>query len=206
MDEAFPGTDGYAAEAAGLVERYEALPFDEVHAPVLHLVPSRPASILDIGAGTGRDAAHLASRGHRVVAAEPTEPLFEIARARHAACGVLWLKDGLPDLAAVRALGRLYDMIFLTAVWMHLDEAQRRRAMPVVSHLLAPGGRLLMTLRYGPVPAGRRMFQIPPEETPALAAAQGLIPAHNSWHPAIREPNRGLGVHWNRLAFERSPA
>ncbi len=203
MDQTFPGTDGYAAEAPGLIERYETLPFDAVHAPVLHLMPSRPVSILDIGAGAGRDAAHLAALGHSVVAAEPTAPFIDAARASHAQSGVLWLQDGLPDLAQVRDLDRTFDLILLTAVWMHLDEAERGRAMPVVAAMLAPAGRLIMMLRYGPVPSGRRMFQIPRDETRALAAAQGLELVHDSWNLAIREPNRGLGVHWNRLAFER---
>jgi hypothetical protein len=37
----------------------------------------------------------------------------------------------LPDLDRVHALGERYDLIMLTAVWMHLDEAQRDRAMRV---------------------------------------------------------------------------
>ena len=67
----------------------------------------------------------------------------------------------------------------LTAVWMHLDEAQRRQAMPNVAALVRPGGTVIMKIRHGPVPAGRRMFEITPEETIALARTQGLHPVLN---------------------------
>ena len=62
----------------------------------------------------------------------------------------------------------------LTAVWMHLDPAARQAAMPRVARLLRPGGRLVLSLRHGPVPTGRRMFEVGAEETIALAAAAGL--------------------------------
>jgi len=41
-----------------------------------------------------------------------------------------WLDDSLPDLAVMRARGEEFDVVMLTAVWMHLDKLQRRRAMP----------------------------------------------------------------------------
>ena len=62
----------------------------------------------------------------------------------------------------------------LTAVWMHLDEAQRRQAMPNLASLLRAGGVMIMTIRHGPVPPGRRMFEIPADETIRLAEMQDL--------------------------------
>jgi protein-L-isoaspartate O-methyltransferase len=66
------GTEGYAEAADELVERYESISFADCHRPVLHLIPRLPGRILDIGAGTGRDAAALAEMGHTVLAVEPT--------------------------------------------------------------------------------------------------------------------------------------
>ena len=57
------GTEGYREEAATLVPRYEALVFEDVHREVIHLFPAPPAHVLDVGAGTGRDAAALARAG-----------------------------------------------------------------------------------------------------------------------------------------------
>ena len=54
------GTEGYAEEADALVEQYEGIRFADLHGPILHLIPSTPCRVLDIGAGTGRDAAAFA--------------------------------------------------------------------------------------------------------------------------------------------------
>ncbi len=101
----------------------------------------------------------------------------------------------------MQSRGETFGLVMLTAVWMHLDEAQRRQAMPVVAALVRPGGTMIMKIRNGPVPAGRRMFQITPEETTALAQAQGLQLVLNVHTEASQESNRLAGVNWTNLAF-----
>ena len=70
-------TAGYAGKAVNLTEQYERVTFGDVHRDVLSLLPIRPIRVLDIGAGTGRDAAALAARGHTSAAVEPTRELRE---------------------------------------------------------------------------------------------------------------------------------
>ena len=77
------GTEGYAEEADELFQRYESTSFAEVHRSVLRLIPTAPSWVLDIGSGTGRDAAALAAMGHRVVAVEPTDEMRMRAAALH---------------------------------------------------------------------------------------------------------------------------
>jgi protein-L-isoaspartate O-methyltransferase len=69
------GTEGYAETADRLVEQYESRTFADVHKSILSLIPTTPCRALDIGAGTGRDAAALAAMGHSVLAVEPTEAM-----------------------------------------------------------------------------------------------------------------------------------
>lgn len=204
MSAIVSGTEGYANEADILFERYESAPFHAVHRAIVHLIPEPPAKILDIGAGTGRDAAAYAEMGHRVVAVEPTAALREGAERLHPSPRITWLDDSLPDLEQLGARGEIFDLVAMTAVWMHLDEAQRRRAMPNVARRVGEGGKLLMTLRHGTVPEGRRMFEVSAEETIALAAAEGLHLLMNIHEQSRRDPNRALGVTWTRLAFERN--
>ncbi|MFD9459100.1 class I SAM-dependent methyltransferase [Streptomyces sp. NPDC059985] len=96
--------------------------FAEVHREVLHLFPSQPCSVLDIGAGSGRDAAALAARGHRVVAAEPTAEPRSLGRRLHSDQKIEWVDDALPRLTTLTARGGRFDLILLAAVWMHLDD------------------------------------------------------------------------------------
>ena len=94
--------------------------------------------------------------------------------------------------------GERYDVVMLTAVWMHLDQAQRERAMARVAPLVRPGGLMALSLRHGPVPAGRRMFDVTALETRALAQRHGLetILRKPGCLPAGRP-----AVWWDRLAF-----
>ena len=195
------GTEGYADEAEELFKLYENFPAADAHRPVLHLIPTEPSRILDIGSGTGRDAAWFASMGHRVVAVEPIDAMRIPAMALHPSPQIEWLDDSLPDLALLLARGEKFDVVMLTAVWMHLDAQQRRRAMPNLASLVRQGGAVIMQIRHGPVPVGRRMFEVSPEETIELAQTQDLHPVLNLRTESRQEQNRIAGITWTNLAF-----
>jgi SAM-dependent methyltransferase len=197
------GTRGYCEHAPELIERYECLSFAHKHEAVLHLIPSAPAKAIDIGAGTGADAAWLAQHGHPVVAVEPTEAFREYGRQHHASPLIEWVNDALPELNLVAQRRHEFSLVMLTAVWMHLDEHERQVAMPVVASLLSRHGVLVMTLRHGPVPSDRIMFDVSAEETTALAEAQGLRCVLNLRTESKLAANREAGVTWSRVAFVR---
>ncbi|MEJ8849437.1 class I SAM-dependent methyltransferase [Variovorax rhizosphaerae] len=193
---------GYGAEAATLAVRYESIAFEDVHRDVLHLFPARAADVLDVGAGTGRDAAALARRGHRVVAIEPTAELRAEGLRLHGAWPIEWVDDALPSLARLRQADRRFALILVTAVWMHLDEPERRAGMAALSGLLADGGQLVMSLRHGPVPQGRRMFDVSAAETVGLAGQLGL----QCNHRGERTDTQGRpDVRWSVVGFIRPP-
>lgn len=192
------GTEGYGETAAERFKQYESIGFADVHGDILHLFPTTPSQVIDIGAGTGRDAAAFAERGHSVTAVEPTPELRAEAQRLHVRWPITWLDDSLPDLDRVHALGGRYDVVMLTAVWMHLDAGQRERAMDRVAPLVRPGGLMALSLRHGPVPAGRRMFEVSARETCELAHRHGLATVHESSGPALLG---GPAVWWDRLAF-----
>lgn len=190
---------GYANEASMLLETYERISPETLHRPVRHLIPGAPSRLLDIGAGSGRDAAFFAAMGHRVIAVEPVDAMREGAMKLHPARRIEWLADSLPSLALVRARSETFDAVLATAVWMHLDEGERAEAMPAVASLVVPGGALILSLRHGPIPTGRRMFDVSAEETIALAARQGLACIVNVVTGSVqaRQPD----VTWTRLGF-----
>ena len=195
------GTAGYGSRATELAAQYESITFEAVHRDVIHLFPQHDADVLDIGAGSGRDAAALAARGHRVVAVEPTPELRQEGKRLHPLPHLEWVDDHLPLLPVMRNSARRFDLILLTAVWMHLDEAERKAAMSAVAELVRAGGVVVMSLRHGPVPEGRRMFDVSADETIALGRQAGLQVHHRS----TREDMLGRGdVTWSFLALKRN--
>ena len=89
----------------------------------------------------------------------------------------------------------------LSAVWMHLDEAERGIGMPRLASLLAPRGVMVLSLRHGPVPVGRRMFPVSGDETIDLARQHGPRAVLNVQTESLQPLNRAAGVTWTRLAF-----
>ena len=86
---------------------------------------------------------------------------------------------------------------------MHRNLDEREVAMPNVTSLLALDGVLIMSLRHGPVPAERRMFEVSAEETVWLAQRCGLREVLNIRTESVQPANRQAGVTWTRLAFVR---
>lgn len=195
------GTEGYAENAASLIAQWQGISFADRHQAVQHLLPQAPSCIADIGTGIGTDAAALAAMGHSVVAVEPVDALRDAGMRLHASPRIEWVNDSLPNLARLRARHKRFNAVMLTAVWMHLDAGQRRQAMRHVHELLAASGVLIMSLRHGPVPAGRRMFEVSARETIALAGLHGLRPVLQLHTPSVQPGNRRAGVTWTRLVF-----
>ena len=169
------GTEWYEADATGLVADYERLSFETVHDWLLDRLPERPALFLDVGAGSGRDAAWLAARGHEVVAVDASRRMLAEARRLHPDARIRWLHDRLPGLDATFRLGLSFDVILASAVWMHVAPTQRARAFRKLITVLKPGGVLAMTLRHGPAEVERAMHPVSVGEIERLARENGAF-------------------------------
>lgn len=170
----------YEQHATRLVTQYESLSFEDVHADLIGILPASGSTVLDIGAGSGRDAAWLAAKGYDVVAVEPSEAMLAHARAKHTSSRIQWLSDSLPDLANVRRLGLSFDLILLSAVWMHIPPSDRQRALRKLATLLAPKGRIAISLRLGAPDTERAMHEVSLPELAGLAQQFGLRIVHTS--------------------------
>lgn len=170
----------YNQRASEFFAQYEQVSAEQVHAQWLHLLDSVPSGLaLDVGAGSGRDARFLAARGWDVVAVEPAAALRESAiqyleEDSTYRCHVRWLDDSLPELSQVYALQQKYQLILVSAVWMHLAPSQRARALRKLSGLLAPGGLLVITLRLGSFTDGREAFAVSTDELQKQGRQLGL--------------------------------
>jgi SAM-dependent methyltransferase len=203
MTHPVPGAAGYGVDAVRLAAQYESITFEQVYRDLLHLLPARALAVVDVGAGSGRDAAALARRGHEVVAVEPTTELRSQGQRLHASPRIEWVDDHLPRLDSLRQTRRRFDLILLTAVWMHLDSDEREQAMAAIAEIAREGAQVFMSLRHGPVPEGRRMFDVSAADTVHLAAERGL----RCQNLARREDMLGRSdVHWSFLAFQKHAA
>lgn len=61
-------------------------------------------------------------------------------------------------------------------------------------------GQIVMSLRHGSVPPGRRMFEVSADETVALAAAHGLV-CHLQFERESSTPD--TDVRWSVVALRR---
>lgn len=196
----------YDREAARLAQVYEGLAPQTIHAAFLPHLPAKPGLALDIGAGSGRDAAWLAGMGHSVVAVEPSAGFIAEGEKRHGDKPIHWLRDGLPALESLRGQEGRFDTVLLSAVWMHLPPEQRPEAMARLKELLAPGGRILISLRHGKPDPERAMFSVSEEEVVALAGS-AHAPTRVS-DPAVTDLQGRGDVWWSYMTVTdlRSPA
>jgi SAM-dependent methyltransferase len=97
----------YKQNISDVSRRYESVAAEKVHSWLIELLPNAPALVLDVGSGTGRDAAWLASRGLEVVAVEPSGPMRAEAQRLHPSSSIRWIPDSLPSLDQVRVLYQL---------------------------------------------------------------------------------------------------
>lgn len=165
----------YTANAEKVFPRYESVAAEDVHSWLNGMLPKAPALILDVGAGSGRDAAWLARKGHEIVAVEPSDIMREMAQRHHPSPSIQWLSDHLPSLDNVFRLGLAFDLILLSAVWMHIPPGDRARAFRKLITLLKPGGSIAITLRRGPAEAERGMFEVSLAEIELFCRANGAF-------------------------------
>lgn len=190
--------DYYNALAEEIAARYESVSFETVHDKILEHLPDHRAQVLDVGAGSGRDAAALAARGHDVVAVEPADRLRERAQKLHPDRSIHWVADSLPALKKVYELGDHYDLILLSAVWMHLRPELRDRAMRKLAGLLNPGGKIVITTRSVGFSGRRTLYRVDPDELAGRAKDHGLevVMTHASDDVLGRDD-----VNWSTLVF-----
>ena len=90
-------------EAREAAARYEIVSAEHVNDWLIELLPDDKACILDVGSGSGRDAAWLASLEHEVIAVEPNPAMRKECERLHPHNSFRLLADRLPDLSATAA-------------------------------------------------------------------------------------------------------
>ncbi|MBO2660796.1 class I SAM-dependent methyltransferase [Shewanella algae] len=170
----------YNDNASVLAQQYQSLSAHDVHSAWLTLLQNPalqgPLQILDVGAGSGRDAAFLANyrSGNQVVAVEPATTLAVLGKEHTHGLAVSWWNASLPDLTGIDGE---YELILLSAVWMHLPPEQRPSALTRLAELLSTQGILIISLRLTITEddkLNRNMFDVSVAELACMANEAGL--------------------------------
>jgi SAM-dependent methyltransferase len=168
--------DPSADSVTGLYERH-TLAFDQDRGRGLSerawldrflalLPPRAPASVLDIGCGSGEPIARfLIEHGHAVTGIDSSPTLIALCRARFPVHG--WIVGDMRRLA----LGRRFDGVLAWDSFFHLTRRDQREVMfPIFGAHAAPGAPL--------------MFTSGPAEGEAIGCYRGETLFHASLDPA----------------------
>ena len=189
----------YDQNAASQAERYESVDASDVFEWSSGILPDPPGLVIDLGAGSGRDAAWFAARGFQVLAVEPAAGMRAEGQRRHGGLSIQWLDDRLPALAATIKLGVAADIVNLGAVWMHLaSEEDRRRAFRKVVSLTRSGGVILISVRNKPFDDVRTFKSTKVYDIECLAREHGLVVARVA---CVRDGMGRGDVSWDCVAL-----
>lgn len=198
--------DYYERNAANLTERYETADVAQIHAR-LRRAFAPGARLLELGSGSGRDAAAMLASGYQVTITDGSEAMLQQAARGH------------PELAGRAILHRCpdplpydegsFDGVYALAMLMHLVPAQIEATMAEVARILRPGGRFFFSVpfRRDDIVAddrdanGRLFTNLPPDEWNAMGARCGL-----AQQESFESPD-GLGregMRWVSVVLEKA--
>ncbi|WP_415921293.1 class I SAM-dependent methyltransferase [Tateyamaria sp. SN6-1] len=164
----------YNQRALDLADSYESVNFETAYPYLLPFVTQGGLEVLDIGAGTGRDAAWLSKQGHSVTAVDPSSEMSALAQSLHPNAGIQWVDSRLPMLDSPELEGRVFDLVLLSAVWMHVAPGDHGAAMRRIFELMKPDGHAFVSLRLGPQDDDRGMFAVSATDFVLLAESVGF--------------------------------
>nr|WP_320189895.1 class I SAM-dependent methyltransferase [uncultured Desulfobacter sp.] len=135
--------DYYNQNALNVALRYESADVTQLHEFLLSAL--KPGGrLLELGCGSGRDAAFMVSRGFKVLATDGCAPMVEQAKRHHPELTGHITHLNLPD-GLLNELGT-YDGIYAVAVLMHLSVPNIKKTLLGVDSLLTPQGRFIFSV------------------------------------------------------------
>ena len=133
----------YLEHTSELAERYESANVADLHEKLLSCF-SKGANLLEIGCGSGRDAAFMLGQGYHVTGMDGSKEMINMAVTYH---------PGLKDHLFVKKLPENltfdicpFDGIYSIAVLMHFELPAIKLIIKKVADILKPKGRFLFSV------------------------------------------------------------
>jgi SAM-dependent methyltransferase len=138
----------YSTNAAECAACYEGANVPSLHEVLRSLATAAP-SVLEIGGGSGRDAAFLVRLGCDTTYTDGCEAMLAQALELHPELAGRARCAAFPLPEDVELLCERYDLVLCAAVIMHLDDSSLERLASQVARLIADGGHLVLSHSRG---------------------------------------------------------
>lgn len=150
MDDDASAADRWARSFGAVAESYDRGRPGYPAEAVRWLVGREAASVLEVGAGTGKLTTELVAQGHDVLATDPDEQMLDLLRARVPEARAL-----VASAEELPAGDRVVDVVIAAQSFHWFDHAL---ALPEIARVLKPGGvlALVWNLRDVRIPWVRR--------------------------------------------------
>lgn len=200
--------ESYNRDARTLAEVYNGLSPEDVLPGLAELLTSssreKRRRVLELGCGSGRDAFWLANdKGFEVVAVDASASMLAMAQKYKKHPRVRYVQDVMPEIPKVMETARntheTFDVFVLSAVWMHLQPDERAVMMDNIARLAKSRALVYISLRHGPAPADRPMFENSAAEIKELGRRHG---AQLQVVGADRDRQGRSGVKWEYVALK----
>jgi SAM-dependent methyltransferase len=178
-------------------ERYDRARPSYPRVLIDRLTADRPASVVDVGCGTGIAARLFAQRGATVLGVEQDARMAKVARTHGVAVEVSGFEDW-------DAAGRRFDLLVSAQAWHWVDPAV---GPTKAADVVRPGGRLGLFWNLGRPPGDlrERFDHVYAEHAPGLEAYSVLLGRGEASRADAAATDLGREARWTRIEVETFP-
>jgi len=196
----------YDQHVSALTQRYEAANMSTIHELLLHHLP-RGCSVLEIGCGSGRDAAFLFKNRYQVTAIDASANMIAAAQAHHPEMKDRFVQASMPLETTHPLLECKVHALVCIAMVMHIPNQDLFAFASQIRDLVLPGGILFLSFSMGRPDLledrdsqGRLYIERPSEELQLIFERLGFrwVAQHKNQDALHRE------IQWNTLVMERT--
>jgi heptosyltransferase-3 len=198
----------YESHAQELSRRYESADMSQLYSRLLRYLPSKGASVLELGCGSGRDAAFLLASGFELTAVDASAGMIAEATRAHPELAGRVSCAAVPFPADSPLLRRSFDAVVAIGMFMHIPDAGLPDTVLQIGRLLRPGGVLFIDVSVGRTGlqnerdgTGRLFRERPPGELQLLFEKHGFTLVARCESPDTLGRS---GLRWVSLVFNRA--
>ena len=133
----------YENNAKHLSQRYESAKVDHIHSLLLKTFPSK-SYLLEIGCGSGRDAAFMYRNGYDILAIDGSREMIAEAKQCHPELAGCLEVMKIPD--ELHFEPSFFDGVYCIATLMHLDKSGIDQTIEKVATILKAGSKFLFSV------------------------------------------------------------